>query len=214
MSAATFANHSRTAPNPDTANHGGGVRYTCHMAAMHWAFMDRGDSQAIANQRVSAVAVARCPGCLHGGAVHASLPYQWYSNAFCGGAQHIQNRAALYGSVNIGDVLIVGAAIQAPMHTMVVVNKRSALRRTWVYIRGFNNVGTLGTGLHLAYDDSDRDIDRNRYWHGPAGGNQTFGIGPGNNLYVIPFNTYLNRAGAVRGQCFAAGGGPIIYRGN
>ncbi|MCY2977507.1 MAG: hypothetical protein NTU79_02430 [Planctomycetota bacterium] len=212
MPAVLFATHSRTAPNPNTVNHGGGVVvvYTCHMAAMHWAFMDRGDTQAIANQKVSAVAVAQCQGCA-GGAVHPSLSYAWYSNAFCAGAQHIQNRAALYGAVNVGDVLIVGGAIQAPMHTMVVVQKRSLIGRTWVYIRGFNNVGTLGTGPHLGYDNSDQDIDRARYWHGPVGGNQTFGNGPGNNLYVIPYNTYSNHAAIVRGQCY---GVPITYHGN
>ncbi|MCP4887702.1 MAG: hypothetical protein GY904_13925 [Planctomycetaceae bacterium] len=211
MSAANFANQSRRAPNPDTANHGGGVRYTCHMAAMHWAFMDRGDTQAVANQRVSAIAVTQCPGCANGGPMHPSIPYAWYAGAFCGGAQRIPNRAALYGAVQVGDVLIVGGAIQAPMHTMVVVNKRSALRRTWVHIRGFNNVGTLGTGPHLAYDNNDRDIDRARYWHRGAAGDQTFGNGPGNNLFVIPYNTYSARARVIRGQCFGA---PMTYRGN
>lgn len=216
MSAITFANHSKTAPNPNCANHGGGpfglVKYTCHMAAMHWAFMDKGDTQAIANQRVSAVSLARC-SCIHnGGTMHSSVPYQWYSNAFCGGAQLIQNRAALFDAVNIGDVLIVGS-IQAPMHTMVVVKKSSILGQTWVYIRGFNNVGTLGTGQYLDYDNCDRNIDQDQYWHGPAGGKQAFGNGPGNNLYVIPYYMYSNSAGVIRGQCFARGGGPFTYHG-
>ncbi len=213
MSAATFANHSRTGPNPDTADHGGGFTpsYTCHMAAMHWAFMDRGDTQAVANQRVTAVAVSQCPGCAPpGGHMHPSLPYAWYSANFCAGAQHIATRAALYGAVEVGDVLIVGGAIQAPMHSMVVVSKRSILGVTSVFIRGFNNVGTLGTGPHLQYDASDRDIDRATLWHG-GGAAQTFGNGPGNNLYRIPFTDFSNRAGGVRGQCHGA---PMTYRGN
>lgn len=214
MPAATFVNHSRTAPNPDSANHGAvTVQYTCHMAVMHWSFMEKGDTQAIANDRVSAVAVAKCPGCTNGGAMHPSIPYAWYSQAFCTGAVHIANRAALYAAVNPGDILIVGGAIQAPMHSMVVVNKRSLMGITSVYIRGFNNVGTLGTGPHLGYDNSDRDIDKAVLWHGPAGGNQTFGNGPGNNLYVIDFATYMNRAGVVRGQCIPAAAGGYQYRG-
>jgi hypothetical protein len=54
--------------------------------------------------------------------------------------------------VEVGDVLIVGVAIQAPVHSMVVVNKRSLGGHSWVYIRGFNNVATLGTGAQLQYD--------------------------------------------------------------
>lgn len=217
MSATTFANHSKTAPNPNTANHGGGggVQYTCHMAAIHWAFMERGDSQATANQKVSAINVAKCPACQRGHHVHGSLDPIWYGTTFCVGvAQRISNRATLYGAVNIGDVLIVGP-IGRPSHTMVVVNKRAALGRTWVYIRGFNNLGTLGTGTRSAYDNNDRDIDKDRYWWPPsAGGNQEFGNGK-EDLHVIPYNTYSNRAGIVRGHCYAAhGGGTITYNGS
>jgi hypothetical protein len=204
MPAANFVAHSRTAPNPFTANHGGGVVYTCHMAAMHWAFMDRGDSQAVANQRVSAVAIGRCPGCNPpGGHVHPSLSYQWYGAHFCAGAQQIATRAALYNAIEVGDVLIAGPNANAPMHTMVVVNKRRMPGHSWVYVRGFNNVGTLGTGPHLQYDAQDRDIDRAALWSGAAAP-QTFGVGPGNHLFRIPYNAYYNSAGVVRGQCYGA----------
>ena len=211
MAAVDFIAHSRTAPNPNTANHGGGVVYTCHMAAMHWAFMDRGDTQAVANQRVSAVAIARCPGCNPpGGAMHPSLSYQWYSANFCTGAAPIPTRAALYNAVEPGDVLIVGPNPATAMHTMVVVGKQRMPGHSWVYVRGFNNVGTLGTGAHLQYDAHDRDIDRAALWHGAAAP-QTFGVGPGNYLFKVTYNDYSNRAGGIRGQCH---GVPMTYRGH
>jgi hypothetical protein len=100
VSAATFANHSRIGPNPSNVNHGGGFTpsYTCHTAAMHWAFMDRGDTQAVANQRVTAVPLARCPGCAPpGGNQHPHLSSQWYSTHFGAGAQQIPTRAASMG---------------------------------------------------------------------------------------------------------------------
>jgi hypothetical protein len=200
-SAETFARHSSTAPNPNKVNHSdvGGVVYTCHMAAMHWAFMDHGDNQIMANQRVSTIATALCNKCCHNTGIHSSILHEWYGNAFCNGAIPITNKAALYHAVNIGDVLIVGEP-QRPVHTMIVTNKRSLLDYNWVYIRGFNNIGTLGTGGYLAYDNNSRDINKNQYWHGNATNNQTFGNGLG-RLFVIPFRTYSDSADIVRRQC-------------
>ena len=50
MTAANFAAAARQAPNPSTALHVGAMApgYVCHMAAMHWAFVDLGDTQAVA----------------------------------------------------------------------------------------------------------------------------------------------------------------------
>lgn len=210
-SADTFARHSSTAPNPNAVIHPdvGSVVYTCHMAAMHWSFMDHGDNQITANRRVSAIATALCNGCCNNTGLHDSIPHLWYGNTFCNGAIPITDKAALYHAVNIGDVLIVGEP-QRPVHTMVVTNKRSLFGHTSVYIRGFNNIGTLRTGKYLAYDNSNRNIDKNKYWHGNATNNQTFGNGLG-RLFVIPFLTYSNKADIVRRQCTINAAGVMTY---
>jgi hypothetical protein len=171
------------------------------MAAMHWAFMDHGDNDAAANLKIESIIRAKCPRCVNplGIAPHGSINSNWYGAQFCNGAVAIANRAALYNAVNVGDVLILPSAVM-PMHTMVVVSKSSFLGYTYVYIRGFNNVGTLGTGGFLQYDNSDRDIDVARYWHGPANGNQTFGNTAG-ALLRVPYANYSANALAVRTNC-------------
>jgi hypothetical protein len=159
------------------------------MAALHWAFMDRSDTQAVANQRVTAVTLALCPGCATPcGNQHPHLSSQWYSTHFCAGGQRIPTRAALHGAVEVGDVPIVGVAIQAPVHSMLVVNKRSLGGHSSVYIRGFNNVGTLGTGAQLQYDAHDRDIDRAALWHG-AGDCRPSATGRGTTSTGYPTST-------------------------
>jgi hypothetical protein len=223
LPAANFAALARTAPNPSKTTHevegvaAGQIQvgYTCHMAAMHWAFMDLGDSGADANVRLQAINVAKCPACdrpraegERRGHVHASILHPWYGEHFCGGARAVARRDDLYARVNVGDVVIVGEP-RAPAHTMVVVQKSSWLGRRFVYIRGFNNYGTLGTGVYNQYDNADRDIDRGNFWHtGDAEGAPTvFGRAwnTGGPLHVIPYETYSDHAQAVRNRCGAAG---------
>ena len=55
---------------------------------------------------------------------------------------------------------MVGAPA-APAHTMVVVKTKPGV----VTIRGFNNFGTLGTGTKDTYDNADRNLADNKYWH-------------------------------------------------
>jgi hypothetical protein len=124
----------------------------------------------------------------------------------------IVNRGALHASVKRGDVLITNS-LANPMHSMVVVARNSIVCHKFVYIRGFNNVGTLGTGGHLQYDDEDRDIDTDLYWH--TLGNETrFGLGfvAGGYLYRIDYDSLMVRAGVVRGNCNNLGG-PWVYTG-
>jgi hypothetical protein len=210
MTAATFANFSKTGPNPSETQHGALVgnttRYTCHMAVMHWAFMDLGDTQAAAHGRVEAINEAKCVACNPGGGNHGSIPATWYGANFCGvGGVHIPNRAALYAAVNVGDVLIVSNPAR-PMHSMVVVKKSSVMGYHFVYIRGLNNYGTTGTGIYLRYDNSDRDIDTAALWRQappvlpPVLGAEVFGNG-GAELYVIPFANYIASATVAYNNC-------------
>ncbi|MGV6809486.1 MAG: hypothetical protein ACWA5U_06385 [bacterium] len=214
MSANVFATHSQTTPNPQHVTHPdvGGVVYTCHMAAMHWAFMDLGDNGNTANARVSAIATAICPSCTRNAGNHSSIPHEWYGQHFCTGSIPIANKAALYNAVNIGDVIILGQDTRRPVHTMIVVKKSSLLTRKWVYIRGFNNIGTLGTGAHLEYDNNDQDIHRARYWHGDSSTDQTFGNGLG-RMFVIPYPTYSQYANAVRQRCTPNANDVMTYNG-
>jgi hypothetical protein len=215
LPAANFAALARTAPNPSQTTHAVArpapqflqVDYTCHMAAMHWAFMDLGDNGADANVKLKAINVAGCPGCGDPPApAHVSILHTWYGWRFCRGADRVATRAALYAAVDVGDVVIVGEP-RAPAHTMVVVGKSSGPEGQCVYIRGFNNYGTLGTGAFGRYDAADRDINRDDFWHGAAGGPQVFGragstSGP---LHVIPYEAYSLRAAIVRANFLGAG---------
>ena len=197
-----FVRNARTAPNPHTTPHDDpqmNTSYTCHMAVIHWAFMDLGDSQAQANARLTAIIQDTCPLCGgRDGNAHGSLLPNWYGTNFCvgAGASRIANRAALYASVNPGDVLILPDP-RAPMHTMVVVQKSQTRGRSSVLIRGFNNVGTLGTGSFLAYDGSDRNIDDPRFWRAGPGG-EVFGHNAGSALHVIPYPNFRSKATEVR----------------
>ena len=208
MPAANFANHARMGPNPATTAHagvGGNTSYTCHMAAMHWAFMDLGDNMATAHAKVEAINRAKCLGCLGLHHLHGSISPNWYGQHFTtAGAVALMHRGVLYPSVNAGDVLILPRP-QAPMHSMVVVSKSSWFGHTFVYIRGFNNTNTLGTGPFLRYDNADRDVDRAAYWHGVG---QVFGLGAaaGGRLYKVPYANYSASAAVVRANCnFALG---------
>lgn len=214
MTALTFATHARSAPVPGTTPHLHGIAatvYTCHMAVMHWAFMDLGDTQAQATGRVSAINEAVCQGCTAGHHVHGSISPAWYGANFCQGALAIPNRAALFGAVNVGDVLILPAGM--PMHSMVVVQTSTGcFGGSYVYVRGFNNVGTLGTGQRLQYDNANRDIDRAAFWRPapaqipPVAGLEVFGNG-GSPLSVVPYANYMAQATVIRNRCALAANG-------
>lgn len=211
MSAETFAAKAKRRPNPDTTTHARDnwvTGYTCHMAVIHWAFMELGDSDARANARVEAIVRAKCPRCA-GGGNHDSIKGSWYGPQFCEGGELIADRASLYGAVAVGDVLIT-AAPQTPMHSMVVVGKKSVLGRTFVYVRGFNNFGTLGTGVRDQYDPGKHDIDKEEYWHA-QGGQTVFGNGV-SLLYRVPYANFILRAAAVMNRCPMTDGG-CTYKG-
>ena len=216
MSAQTFAANAKEAPDPCKTAHANPLLltgYTCHMAVMHWAFMDLGDSQATANARLQAIVQGKCQPCRGGQGTHSSISAAWYGPQFCvGGDTLIANRAALHASVTIGDVLLTNNPAY-PMHSMVVVGKNSIIGFKFVYIRGFNNVGTLGTGGRDQYDNSDRDIDKDNYWH-TMGQETRFGqdFARGGYLYCISYANFIARAGVVRGNC-NNGGGPWVYTG-
>jgi hypothetical protein len=200
--AATFAQHAATAPLA-AGQHG----YTCHMSALFWAFRDLGDTAAVADARVEAIATNKCHGCaaaaLQGGpaAMHVSISNSWYGTNLCNAAdQVIANRAALVNTA-VGDVLWVGDH-RSPAHSMVLVGKLNLPNATQVYIRGFNNVGTLGSGPHNQYDAQDRNIDKDQYWH-TQGNNTRFGLNylQDRVLHRIDYNTFIGRAAVVRGNC-------------
>lgn len=194
MTAQNFAMLAKRGPVPFKTDHGAGnsSTYTCHMAAIHWAFMDLGDAEGVANRRLSAIMRATCLACLGEHDLHGSLDPTWYGDKFCKDVTaQIGSRDALYAGVQVGDVLITQAP-QNPMHTMVVVGKSSLGKFKFVQIRGFNNIGTLGTGSRAMYDDHDRDIDKAKYWNGATFGNS------GAALHRIPYNDFSNNASNIR----------------
>jgi len=200
-SAVTFAGHAGTAPVA-AGPHG----YTCHMSALYWAFRDAGDTAAVAGTRIEAIATNKCHGCVavaqgRPAAMHVSIPNPWYGTNLCSAADPVvANRAALANTA-VGDVLWVGDH-RSPAHSMVLVGKLNLPNATQVYIRGFNNIGTLGTGPHNQYDPQDRNIDKDQYWH-TQGGNTRFGMNYLNDrvLHRIAFATFSARAAVVRGNC-------------
>jgi hypothetical protein len=205
--AATFAQHARIgplpAPGPAPAPH----KYNCHMSALYWAFRDLGDTAIVARDKIEAIASRECPACGRGGAAHGSISNTFYGTHLCSAADPvIANRAALAGTA-IGDVLWVGDA-RSPAHSMVLVafvNIPNNVRQ--VYIRGFNNWGTLGAGPGNQYDNQDRNIEPQRYWH-TLGVNTRFGVGYLNDrvLHRIDFTTFAHRASIVRGWITQVGG--------
>ena len=188
MSALAFSRFSKEEPNPWTVPHPGGfvVGYTCHMAAIHWAFMALGKTHAEANRLVGEFARATCPGCT-GRGIHGSLAPAEYGRVFCSTAQKVPNRDALHGMVDVGDVLITDNKVW-PAHSMVVRQKRGAGHVT---VRGFNNHGTLGTGQRDRYDPVSHNITKDKYWRDPARGK--FGQ-VGVDIFVIVSRRYLQVA--------------------
>jgi hypothetical protein len=143
--------------------------------------MDQGCNQAQANQRVTALTKATCPGCTTGGP-HTSIAAHRYGEIFCHTAQ-VVSRIQLHAVLHPGDVLITGHP-SLPNHSMVVRQVRGA---NHVTVRGYNNIGTLGTGTLLEYDNSSHNITQDKYWAGPT----MFGVNaPGIPLYVVSYAQY------------------------
>jgi hypothetical protein len=189
MDGPTLSRMSKIAPNPDFAIHStaGMVVYTCHMAALHWAFMALGRDHYIANLLVTAIAQADCRGCQGGGANHSSISADTYGAAFCLNARQIPNRNALSGMVQPGDLLITNHPRQ-PMHSMIVRQNQGA---DHVTVKGFNNTGTLGTGMRLKYDPVSHNITKDKYWINAAAGK--FGH-TGDALWVVQSADFLRAA--------------------
>jgi hypothetical protein len=188
MNGQTLSDMSKIPPQPNTVNHPGGaaVGYTCHMAAMHWAQMALGKPQQEANRVVGEFARANCPGC-RGQGPHGSILPRVYGELFCSSARLVPNRQWLFGMVAVGDVLITEHP-SMPMHTMVV---RRRTGPNEVTIRGFNNTGTLNTGVRDQYDPVSHNIMKDKYWRDPNAGR--FGV-VGVPVYVISSTTFLSQS--------------------
>lgn len=192
MPSLELSRYSKTAPMPSTVQHEGGfvLGYTCHMAAIHWALMTLGKSQPEANRIVSELARAKCPGCT-GNGQHTSLSSLEYGLLFCRTARRIPSRDALHDMVAVGDVLITEHP-QRPAHSMIV---RQNSRPEHITVRGFNNTGTLGTGVHLQYDDVSHNIAKAKYWRDSECG--AFGLN-GVELHVVESEIFLSIARGLR----------------
>lgn len=212
MTNETYARLSGSAPDPDYIDNGDHkVRYTCHLAAMHWGFMDLGKSQAEAHEIIGRISKLFCSTCedvkkqalahkstlqtLHDrlvgrsalrfdvGKMHGSLLPEQYSKLFCRRARRIERRADLFASTRVGDVLIYGS-IDMPAHSMVVSSRADQDRVT---VRGYNNYGTLREGPPNAYDPHSRNIAQRQYWV-----RETEGIFRGGfSLFVIRHEDFM-----------------------
>jgi hypothetical protein len=196
MSDQTFAQYAASAPTsaPKSMH-----RFTCHMAALYWAFRDLRNSDEAAANMIEAICIAKCNGCQQkdsGGflVMHGSLPHTWYGDNLCHRTTGVPDMGRLQADARLGDVLIVGYPAR-PAHSMVVV----AVGAGGVLIRGYNNYLTLGTGTRDQYDDADRRVDVNQYWH-TQGSETRFGQGfeMGGPVYRIPYDDYLASAGIVQ----------------
>jgi hypothetical protein len=144
--------------------------------------MDQGCSQQEANRRVTALTRAVCPGCQIPGRFHSSIAAHQYGKIFCHTAQRIV-RNELHTKLKPGDVLITGHP-SMPNHSMVVRQVRGAAHVT---VRGFNNIGTLGTGQLLQYDPLSHNITQDKYW---ASADMFGAHKPGIQLYVVSYENY------------------------
>ncbi len=182
-----FARCAKTAPPVPSAAHPWRGVHTCHEAALYWELKEQNyqypDRLLEAIITVTRIGIGTC------------IPPAWYNRLYQG-ALRINGRDELRNNVAVGDVLITGTAAQ-PSHTMVVIkNSKSGLR--WrTFIRGFNNYGTLGTGPAAAYgyDNNDRDIDKDKFWHQAGGNNYVFGLQPAAAMPLrrVPYIMYRHR---------------------
>jgi hypothetical protein len=193
MSGLELSRMSKIPPQPCTVDHGAGggqVGYTCHMAAMHWAQMVLGSDQQRANRAVGDFAKSFCPGCKGNGPHGSVSPYE-YGRHFCVTAQPVASRAALYNMAEVGDVLVTEHPSR-PMHTMIVRQKRGNDHLT---VRGFNNFGTLGTGVRDRYDPLSHNIAQDKYWVDPDRG--LFGLG-GVPLFLVKNVSFMTASRGLR----------------
>jgi hypothetical protein len=179
---------SKVPPEPHSVIHIAGkhvfdVGYTCHMAAMHWAAMALGHSQKKANEIVSGFTKKSCRGCL-GNGNHASVSPSEYGKAFCSTGTRIANKNALHDMVDVGDVLVTGHP-SMPMHTMVLRQKRG---EDHITVRGFNNFGTLGTGVRDHYDPVSHNIAQDKYW---KNSDQSLFGQIGEPLYLVKHDSFI-----------------------
>ena len=191
MPALNFSRLSKIPPMPNTTNCGHpaavDVSYTCHSAVLHWAYVDLGLTQHQANLQVTALTKAACPGCNRAGMPHCSLPAYRYGELFCHTAQRIYKNQLQ--TLQAGDVLITGAPT-LPNHSMVVRQVRRGPNHNHVTVRGFNNFGTLNTGILMQYDASSHNITQDKYWVS----NAMFGVSPfGIELYRITYANYSHQ---------------------
>ncbi|PTV95409.1 hypothetical protein C8J27_10444 [Rhodobacter aestuarii] len=204
MTALAFSRLSKIAPDPWHVAHpgAGNIGYTCHMAAMHWAQMALGASQMRANEIVGVFTRLHCPGCkANGSGVHTSVSTTAYGHLFCRRAVLIPDRNSLHGMVEVGDVLIAGLAAW-PMHTMVLRQKRGAGHIT---VRGFNNLGTLGTGERDRYDPVSHNITQDKYWKDPAAGLFGRSAAP---LCVVRHADFMEASRMLRDEAMRTGAVP------
>lgn len=208
MTAQHLAVLAQYAPNPGTITHnqsnGGAaasVGYSCHLAMMHWAFMALNCTGAEANAAVSRIFRAYCANCVDGSVhdrgfgngIHAA-----YGQLFCKEARPVADNASLYKLAEVGDVLITGPK-EFPAHSMVVSGRMCNLMRVKrVMVRGFNNLGTLGTGEKDAHDMLSHNVMDDRYWRrDPAKPDQTaqtkFGMAAA-SLSIIKHADFIERA--------------------
>jgi hypothetical protein len=217
----TFIRRSKTAPPriPTVPPYQAGVA-NCHEAALYWMLLDEGTYYP--QGLLAAIKQTVSPG-------NQNIPGHWFARLYTHnltgiGAPPVRIRSMeqLRTAVRAGDILITGTPVN-PSHTMVLVKITKRLTRWWVYIRGFNNVGSLGTGPRDAYDNADRDIHKQRYWHpralalgGPAAGppdaHQGFGRINPVQIWGVAFGQYRQRVLRVRDLRSNRAGGAWQYQ--
>lgn len=153
--------HQNPLPNVKQWDH----QYTCHMAALHWAWRALGNDLNSALEYVDNVCKQTCPKCtgvVEEGLVrsHASIEDAWYGPTFCEGAEAL-DKTTMAEALSPGDIVVCGF-YQRPQHTMIVVSVNSPT----VLVRGFNNRGTFNLSVDMrgVYDDSDRDLADAQAW--------------------------------------------------
>jgi hypothetical protein len=186
MPALELSRISKIPPDPWHVQHGRmAVGYTCHMAVLHWALMALGRTQVDANAAIGDFVKRTCHGCRFGTGKHDSIDPDLYGQTFCFGAYQIPNANILSAMVDVGDILITERP-NSPMHSMVLRQKRGPNHIT---VRGFNNYGTLGTGVASRYDDESHNITNHKYWRDPDKGRfGQYGV----PLYVVKHNYFMS----------------------
>jgi hypothetical protein len=163
----------------------------CHAAVLYWMFRDFGDTRPDALAKLRAISVATCAH--HAAGRHTPIPAQWFGRQLYVVYDQIAQRTDLQNNVDVGDVLVTGHP-SLPNHSMVVVTHRYTAWHSNTNIRGFNNRGTFGAGPWNEYDPAERHCDVAGMWHGGGFGYAA----PGNNLYRVRFDDYVQCARILR----------------